>query len=139
MQQYRLFKQIATSIAISMTGQWIAGVVQNSDLSSGDLPDDIVELHATCAGLKGLCTKRVADGIEDLRKCCGGHGYMLAAGVSALAADYVWQTTAEGDFIVMLLQTARYLMRQLTAVSACVCVCVVVLAYSQPIELYGCY
>jgi hypothetical protein len=30
---------------------------------------------------------------------------------SQVAADYVWQTTAEGDFLVMLLQTARFLMK----------------------------
>ena len=94
------------------------------------IPDDIVELHATAAGLKGLCTFLAADGIEDLRKvwprraaacaahtsfrvsqACGGHGYMKVSGVASLAADYVWQTTAEGDYIVMLLQLARFLVK----------------------------
>ena len=32
------------------------------------IPEDIVELHATAAGLKGLCTFLAAEGIEDLRK-----------------------------------------------------------------------
>ena len=41
-----------------------------------------------------------------------------------MACDYVWQVTAEGDFVVMLLQTARYLMK--VCVRACVCVCVFV-------------
>jgi acyl-CoA oxidase len=54
-----------------------------------------------------------ADGLEDCRRACGGHGYLLTSGVAAIGADYVWQVTAEGDFVVMQLQTARYLMKSL--------------------------
>jgi hypothetical protein len=68
-------------------------------------------VHATSAGLKGLCSYLAAVGIEDCRKSCGGHGYLLNSGVASLSADYVWQTTAEGDFVVLLLQTARFLMK----------------------------
>ncbi len=32
------------------------------------MPEDIVEVHASSAGLKGLCTQLAADGIEDCRK-----------------------------------------------------------------------
>lgn len=111
MQQYRLFKQIAFAYAFKLTGKWLNEAFQPEKMTADDIPDDIAEIHATSAGLKGLCTEVAAAGIEDLRKCCGGHGYMLASGVAALAADYVWQTTAEGDFIVMLLQTARFLLK----------------------------
>lgn len=30
--------------------------------------------------------------------------YLLSGGIAHLAADYVWQTTAEGDWIILLLQ-----------------------------------
>jgi hypothetical protein len=50
-------------------------------------------------------------GIEELRKCCGGAGYLLASGIAAIEADYKWRATAEGDTVVMLLQTARYLVK----------------------------
>ena len=43
---------------------------------------------------------------------------MLASGIGALAADYLWQTTAEGDFIIMLNQTARFLVKQIDAAIA---------------------
>jgi len=33
--------------------------------------------------------------------------------VAAQAADYVWQTTAEGDWIILMLQTARFLIKNL--------------------------
>lgn len=32
------------------------------------VPDDITEVHASSAGLKGLCTLLASDGIEDCRK-----------------------------------------------------------------------
>ena len=82
-----------------------------------ELGDEIAEAHATSAGLKGLASYLASIGIEDCRKACGGHGYLLNSGVAAMSADYVWQTTAEGDFIVMLLQTARFLMKQLNDVA----------------------
>ena len=137
-QQLRLTKQVAAAYAIKFTSKWIldrfdsinavlggAGSVSVADADGGgggggggglDMEAALAqlpEIHASSAGLKGLCTQLAADGIEDCRKCCGGHGYLLSSGVAALAADYVWQTTAEGDFVVMLLQTARYLMKAL--------------------------
>jgi alkylation response protein AidB-like acyl-CoA dehydrogenase len=69
---------------------------------------DLAEVHASAAGLKGFCCNAAAVGIEELRKCCGGAGYLLASGIAAIEADYKWRATAEGDTVVMLLQTARY-------------------------------
>jgi len=73
--------------------------------------DVLPEIAATSAGLKALCTYLAWSGIEDCRKCCGGNGYLLSSGVASLAANYVWQTTAEGDWIILMLQTARFLLK----------------------------
>jgi len=62
-----------------------------------------------------MCTKQAHDGIEDLRKCCGGHGFLMNSGIAALSVDYVWKVTAEGDWVVLLLQTARFLMKQINS------------------------
>lgn len=35
--------------------------------------------HASLAGLKSLSTTIAAEGIEDCRRCCGGHGYLVRA------------------------------------------------------------
>lgn len=115
MQQYRILKQLAIAYALKFTGLWMTERFRQvmSVTSGAKALDDLPEIHATSAGLKGLCSKLAADGMEDCRKCCGGHGYLLTSGVAAAAQDYVWQVTAEGDFIVMLLQTARYLMKAL--------------------------
>jgi len=63
--------------------------------------------------LKAICTFTVWQGMEDCRKCCGGNGFLLCSGIAAQVLDYVWQTTAEGDFIVLLLQTVRMLVKSL--------------------------
>jgi len=73
--------------------------------------DALPEIAASSSGLKALCTYLAWAGIEDCRKCCGGNGYLMVSGIAPLAADYVWQTTAEGDWIILMLQTARFLLK----------------------------
>jgi acyl-CoA oxidase len=84
------------------------GVITNTDI--------LKELAATSAGLKSLTTIMATNGIEDLRKCCGGNGYLLSAGLSALSQDYLWQVTAEGDFIILALLTAKSLLKSMQEV-----------------------
>jgi hypothetical protein len=106
-----LLKELALSFAIRVTSNWLskrmAFLQENPDAVGDDLP----EIHASAAGLKGYCCNAAAVGIEELRKTCGGAGYLLASGIAQMEADYKWRATAEGDTVVMLLQTARYLMK----------------------------
>jgi len=81
-----------------------------ADLQDGQTKE-LPEMHATSAGLKALCTFEGAAGLEECRKCCGGHGVLLASGVSQMALDYTTYCTAEGDRIILELQSARYLMK----------------------------
>ena len=84
-----------------------------------DSPTELAEMHASSAGLKGFCCNAASVGIEELRKCCGGAGYLMASGIAALEADYKWRATAEGDTVVMLLQTARYLVCRHILIFSC--------------------
>lgn len=68
-------------------------------------------MHASSAGLKALCTFTAAEGLEECRKCCGGHGVLLYSGIAQLTIDYVTYCTAEGDRIILELQSARYLIK----------------------------
>jgi len=38
----------------------------------------------------------------------------MVSGVAPMAANYVWQTTAEGDWIILMLQTAGFLLQTIT-------------------------
>lgn len=111
-QQYRLFKQLAHAYALRFTGRWMieqlsvlegktTGVIKNTDV--------LKELSTTAAGLKSLTSILATNGSEDCRKCCGGNGYLLNSGIGSLTQDYLWQVTAEGDFVILGLHTARHL------------------------------
>ncbi|KAF5759747.1 putative acyl-CoA oxidase, acyl-CoA dehydrogenase/oxidase and middle domain superfamily [Helianthus annuus] len=62
-------------------------------------------------GLKSITTTATADGIEECRKLCGGHGYLVSSGLPELFAVYIPACTYEGDNVVLLLQVARFLVK----------------------------
>ena len=124
-QRYRVLKWTATAYAIRSATRWLVDRRHQVEATAKDgrgstgvdaLLDDLPELHATGAGLKALCCVLAADGIEDLRRSCGGHGYLMSSGIAPLEQDYKGpNTTAEGDYVLLSLQTARYLMKSLDA------------------------
>eukprot|EP00953_Heterococcus_sp_UTEX-ZZ885_P015784 8894-Heterococcus_DN1.PRE.4 len=54
------------------------------------------------------------EGIEDCRKCCGGHGYLAASGLPELLGDYLQNCTVEGENHMLTQQTVRHLLKALT-------------------------
>lgn len=115
-QQTRLLPLIAAAYAV----HFAAGALRvRYDLfrASQDvrtLPD----LHATSAALKSFTTSLAASGVETCRLLCGGHGYSHASGLPALYAEFAPSQTYEGDNPVMLLQAARWIVKQLGAGAA---------------------
>jgi acyl-CoA oxidase len=112
-QQYRLIKQLAWGYALKFTSKFmVSQVAQLEGKNYGTISNTNVlkELAATSAGLKSLSTIIATSGIEDCRKCCGGNGYLLNSGIASMACDYLWQVTAEGDFIILALLTARHIL-----------------------------
>uniref|UniRef100_A0A1I7ZZZ7 Acyl-CoA_dh_1 domain-containing protein n=1 Tax=Steinernema glaseri TaxID=37863 RepID=A0A1I7ZZZ7_9BILA len=63
------------------------------------------------SGLKSVVSWEVAQGIEQCRMACGGHGYSHASGLPEAYGYAVGGCTYEGENIVMLLQVARFLMK----------------------------
>jgi acyl-CoA oxidase len=110
-QLYRVMGGTADAYAIKMVSAWLLErrkALEGDDAAADDLP----EVHSSAAGLKSLCTVMAANGIEDLRRCCGGHGYLMSSGIAPLEADFKGpNVTAEGDTYVLLLQLARFLMK----------------------------
>eukprot|EP00743_Colponemidia_sp_Colp-15_P005509 GILK01005925.1.p1 GENE.GILK01005925.1~~GILK01005925.1.p1 ORF type:complete len:1245 (-),score=193.11 GILK01005925.1:130-3834(-) len=115
-QRYRLLKQVARAYAMKFSSQWLLAMFANMEetLKSPNAKlTNLTEMAATSAGMKAFCTYLAWEGTEDCRKCCGGNGYLLTSGVAQSSADYVWQTTAEGDWIILILQTAKFLVKSL--------------------------
>jgi acyl-CoA oxidase len=118
-QQWRLSRWLASAYAFKSVAM---GLVRRRRAieSDGDVDlDELPEVHALGSGLKSELTMEAALGIEDLRKSCGGHGYLMSSGIAPLAVDFTGpNATAEGDPIVLFLQTARFLVKEFRAARA---------------------
>ena len=121
-QLFRILHWTSTAFAIKFVARWLlrrrkeAEATMKSGVGNND---DLPEVHASAAGLKALCCCLAADGIEDLRRACGGHGYLMSSGIAPLEADFKGpNTTAEGDYVVLALQTARFLLKMIEVARA---------------------
>jgi len=118
-QQHRLFKCLGASFLMLWTGRNVIdhltrliGAVDGGDLKAAD---ELPALHADVAGLKAVCTTWAAALVEDARKCCGGQGFLRSSGLADLSASYVASVTAEGEAVILALQTARFLLKSVAA------------------------
>jgi acyl-CoA oxidase len=112
-QQWRLFPQLARSFAYLYAGNFIRDLYLRvmKDINAGET-GLLADLHALSCGLKSHITHTVCLGLEQCRMSCGGHGYSEASGFPHLYGVVVGGCTYEGENMVMLLQTARYLMKR---------------------------
>ncbi|XP_037621620.1 peroxisomal acyl-coenzyme A oxidase 1 isoform X3 [Sebastes umbrosus] len=111
-QQYKLFPLLATAYAFHFVGQYMRQTYHriSGDINEGDF-SQLPELHATSAGLKAFTTWAANSGIEVCRMSCGGHGYSRSSALPDIYVDFTPTCTYEGENTVMMLQTARYLVK----------------------------
>ncbi|CAG9117946.1 unnamed protein product [Plutella xylostella] len=111
-QQHKLFIALASSHAFRVTGQWLwtTFVKVNKALTSGNA-DTLPELHAVACCLKAVTTRDAASMVEACRMSCGGHGYMTSSYLPILYGITTAACTYEGENTVLLLQTARFLVK----------------------------
>lgn len=120
-QRYRVLRVVS----LAYTLFWNARVVQQQmmrargALTGGDAvaaaraAGDLQELHASVSGMKAWGTTWAHAAVEDLRKSCGGQGYLMSSGIAGLSATYTEYVTVEGDPVVLSKQVARHLIRSL--------------------------
>ncbi|PWA86570.1 acyl-CoA oxidase 1 [Artemisia annua] len=111
-QQSRLFPLLASAYAFRFVSEWLKSLYLDvkQRLEANEF-STLPEAHACTAGLKSLTTTATADGIEECRKLCGGHGYLVSSGLPELFAVYIPACTYEGDNVVLMLQVARFLVK----------------------------
>ncbi|XP_028156323.1 probable peroxisomal acyl-coenzyme A oxidase 1 [Ostrinia furnacalis] len=111
-QQHKLFICISSSHAMRLTSTWLwkTFTAVLADMREGNT-DTLPELHALSSCLKALSTSDTAALIEQCRFACGGHGYMYSSNLPALYSFAAATRTYEGDYTVLLLQTARFLVK----------------------------
>uniref|UniRef100_A0A7N6FBR4 Acyl-coenzyme A oxidase n=1 Tax=Anabas testudineus TaxID=64144 RepID=A0A7N6FBR4_ANATE len=111
-QQYKLFPLLAMSYAFAFVGQYMKQTYHRitGDINQGDF-SELPELHALSAGLKAFTTWATNSAIEVCRMSCGGHGYSRSSALPDLYVEFTPTCTYEGENTVMMLQTARYLVK----------------------------
>ncbi|KAK0180414.1 hypothetical protein PV327_006058 [Microctonus hyperodae] len=111
-QQYKMFPNLAACYSFTLSANWVWEMYNNvsAELHQGEL-ERLPELHALTCCLKALAASDAATGIEQLRLACGGHGYMDASNLPATYGLVTAACTYEGENTVLLLQTARFLVK----------------------------
>ena len=111
-QQHTLITLLATAYAFFFISQDIIHLyIRTQSQLNEEVLDLLPELHASSSGVKAVATTITSQGIEACRVACGGHGYSLSSGFPFLYHSATPAMTYEGDNNVLLLQTARYLIK----------------------------
>ncbi|KAG0245586.1 hypothetical protein B0O80DRAFT_384886 [Mortierella sp. GBAus27b] len=77
---------------------------------------EIPDQHGISSGFKAAMSWYVAEILESCRRSCGGHAYSSYNSIAGLIGDFGVVTTGAGDNIVLLQQSARYLVATVRAV-----------------------
>nr|XP_018909347.1 PREDICTED: probable peroxisomal acyl-coenzyme A oxidase 1 [Bemisia tabaci] len=111
-QQHKLFPPMAMCFAMRCSADWLWDIYNSvtAELDRGDL-ERLPELHAMACCLKAVCTKDSAKAIEVCRLATGGHGYMNSSNFPSTYGMVTAAETYEGENTVLLLQTARFLVK----------------------------
>lgn len=122
-QQHRLLPHLCESYCFFFTGKKLLDhlfSIENRIVSGSDdvLKTEVADLHASSSALKSFTTTVAADGIEDCRKACGGHGFLQASGLPELACTYLQNPTVEGDNQMLPQQVVKVLLKLVTAVQS---------------------
>jgi len=120
--QWRLLPEVATAYALRFMGFALHNEIEDLNRQIAKNPQSTAAaasaLHATTCALKSCCTALAADGMEECRRACGGHGFHNASGLPKLYADYFQHFTPEGDNWLLTQQTSSIVLRTLQALDA---------------------
>lgn len=111
-QQLKLFPQIAKAVIFKVSADYLMEMYTGvtSELEKGNL-ERLPELHALSCCLKSITTTDGSNALETCRLACGGHGYLTSSSFCIKYGQVTAAVTYEGENTIMLLQTARYLLK----------------------------
>jgi hypothetical protein len=69
------------------------------------------ETHVCLCIGKAHFSEVVVNGLETLRKACGGHGYSHYSGFPHMISEYMANLTLEGENTVLYLQISRFILK----------------------------
>ena len=110
-QKFKLFRVLSRLYAFIFIRPFIKGMYNRAEekLRNGD-DSDLAFLHCIVSLYKSYVTFGVMDGIEECRRACGGHGFIMSSGLPSIYLEYVPAITYDGDNSILTLQSARFYM-----------------------------
>jgi acyl-CoA oxidase len=119
-QQHRLLPLLAASYCFFFTGKKVLkqiGELERRFLANEKVAKaEVTDIHASSSALKSFTTTVAADGMEDCRKACGGHGFLQSSGLPELITSYLQNPTVEGDNHMLPQQVVKVLLKLVQAV-----------------------
>jgi len=119
-QQHRIFPLLALSYCAFFTGRKLAKELKHIEekLIAAKVvsKEEVSDVHASSSALKSFCTMIAADGIEECRKACGGHGFLSSSGLPEIFTTYLQNPTVEGDNHMLPQQVIRVLLKLVQAI-----------------------
>eukprot|EP00729_Bicosta_minor_P007010 gene7010-26127_t len=108
--QYRVLPWATATFALHFCAKGM--VAMHAQMASRvDADDDSLtaETHAIGSCLKVVCTTACVDGIEELRRACGGHGFSNFSGLPLIYGNAMVNYTGEGEAYMLIQQTTKWL------------------------------
>lgn len=119
-QQHRLLPLLAASYCFFFTGKKVLKQIRELErrflANEKVAKTEVTDVHASSSGLKSFTTTVAADGMEDCRKACGGHGFLECSGLPELITTYLQNPTVEGDNHMLPQQVVKVLLKLVQAV-----------------------
>ncbi|NXK49734.1 ACOX2 oxidase, partial [Chauna torquata] len=118
-QQEKLLPPLAAAYAFHFINNYLHKLFDRGYKEiQGRKFDSLPELHAFSSGFKAMVSQHCIAGVEICLRACGGHGYSLLSGLPSLYTKIFASCIYEGENTILLLQTARFLIKCFTAASA---------------------
>lgn len=97
--QYRLYPLLAQAYASIIAGRKLYSLYlkMNEDIVQRGDVSMLAEIHSLSTAMKCKSTSDCVHGIEETRKCLGGHGFSHMSGIGTLFANSVPSQTYEGS------------------------------------------
>lgn len=119
LHQYRLFPYLAAACVLkvsvtTLSDIYLKTIAKSQAESNGFelLSQSVSELHALISSSKAMFTWVTRDAIQEVRECCGGHGYLKASNIGELRNNHDATVTYEGDNNVLGQQASNWLLKQ---------------------------
>lgn len=114
-QKVRLMPILAQAFASRCANHLVQEMIAKGFQTFSDHPEgeELAEFHAILSGLKATCSWYGVVGSQICRESCGGHGYSSFSSLGRLRNNQEVQVTWEGDNMVLIQQTSKYITKQI--------------------------